>query len=85
MTHRLGTDLNIGPTPNIMSSHFFNDDYPRKEIKAASTIKLKPLKNGLEAGAKLILDNRCWWSMMKMSVLNFKRFRINSFSVEIVN
>lgn len=35
VTHRLGTDhINIGPAPYTMSSHFFNDDYPRKEIKA---------------------------------------------------
>lgn len=75
MTHRLGTDLNIGPY--TISSHFFNDDYPRKEIKAFSIIGLKSLKTGLEAGTKLILDNLCWWNTMKMSVLYQKRFKID--------
>lgn len=44
MTRRLGTDLNIGPAHYTMFSHFFNDDYPRKEIKAPSTIVLKSQK-----------------------------------------
>lgn len=75
MTHRLGTDLNICPTPYTMSFHFFNDEYPRKEIKALCTIELKSIKNDLEAGTMLTPDNRCWWNTRKMSVLKLKRFR----------
>lgn len=74
MTQRLDTDLIIGPTPCSLSSHFFSGDYPRKEIKALSTIKLKSLRNGL----KLILEDLCWWSTMTISVLCFKkRFKVN--------
>lgn len=75
VTQRIDTDLNTGPTPYTMPSRFFNDDYPRKEIKALSTIKLKSLRKGPGAGIQLILDDLCWWSMMKMSVLCSKKKR----------
>lgn len=74
VSHRLGTDLNIGSTPYTMSSDYFNDDCPRKQIKAIPTLELKLLKNGFEAGTKLIFVNHCWWSTMKKSVFNLKRF-----------
>lgn len=74
MTQRLGTDLNIGPTFYATSSHLFNGDYPRKEIKALSAIELMSLRNGLEADVRLISDNRCFWNTTKISVLNLKRF-----------
>lgn len=55
VTRRLGTDLNIGPTPYTMSSHLPNDDYSRKEIKAISAIQLKSLNNWPEGRDKVNL------------------------------
>lgn len=82
---RLDADLNIGPAPHTMPSRFLNDNYPRKEIKALSTIELKWFRNGLRAGRVLILDDLCCWSTVRMSVLSLKQCKANVSSERTVS